>query len=688
MTTPSVAGRSTVRIVLSVPAGTVLPVNARERIQELADRIVALRDAYYRGSPLVADAEYDTIEDELRALIDANPDLAPDPNPLDQVGAPTVLHAPVRHSRPMLSLEKATRPEQVAAFFDRFPGQPVVVMPKLDGLSLALVYEEGRLARAITRGDGTTGDDVTMLVRALVDGVPTKVAAPGRVEVRGEAVMLRSTFAAYNEAHPDKPLINPRGAAAGTLRAKDPATVAERRLQFFAFDLGTETDAAEADVESGLRTLGFAVADMAHCATPDDAQKQIESIETRRADLDYDLDGAVLRLADRTAYAAAGTRSNSPRGALAYKFAAEEKTTVLADVVWDVGKTGKIAPVAQLEPVFVGGTTVTRATLANQEVIRARGIMIGDTVLVRRAGDVIPFVAGVLDESRRTGAEREIVPPAECPSCAQSLTEQGNSRELFCTNVACPAQTVRRLVHWASRAAADIEAVGPVWIERLAEAGILENPSDIYTLTKERLLEFDRIGDVSATRMIESIDASRNVGLRRALIGLAIPMASEGTAARLCRAGFGSLEEVADAGEDRLVAVEDIGPKVAASLTEHLTRLRPELTRLRERGVSLDVREEDLPPVVASDAPLAGKTVVITGTINDPRSGEKVPRPTFQRLCEKAGATPASSVSANTDFLITGADVGASKLTKAEKLGVEVVDQGEIWKQLIAAGLA
>ena len=669
-------------------AGTVLPVNARERIQELADRIVALRDAYYRGSPLVADAEYDTIEDELRALIAANPDLAPDPNPLDQVGAPTVLHAPVRHSRPMLSLEKATRPEQVVAFFDRFPGQPVVVMPKLDGLSLALVYEDGRLARAVTRGDGTTGDDVTMLVRALVDGVPTQVPAPGRVEVRGEAVMLRSTFAAYNVAHPDRPLINPRGAAAGTLRAKDPATVAERRLQFFAFDLGTETDAAEADVESGLRTLGFAVADMVHCPNPDSAQKQIESIETRRADLDYDLDGAVLRLADRIAYAAAGTRSNSPRGALAYKFAAEEKTTVLADVVWDVGKTGKIAPVAWLEPVFVGGTTVTRATLANQEVIRARGIKIGDTVLVRRAGDVIPFVAGVLDESRRTGAEREIVPPAECPSCAQPLTEQGNSRELFCTNVACPAQTVRRLVHWASRAAADIEAVGPVWIERLPEAGVLENPSDIYSLTKERLLEFDRIGDVSATRMIESIDASRNVGLRRALIGLAIPMASEGTAARLCRAGFGSLEEVADASEDRLVAVEDIGPKVATSLKEHLTRLRPELTRLRERGVSLDVREEDLPPVVASDAPLAGKTVVITGTINDPRSGEKVPRPTFQRLCEKAGATPASSVSASTVFLITGADVGASKLTKAEKLGVEVVDQGEIWKQLIAAGLA
>ncbi|WP_344113446.1 NAD-dependent DNA ligase LigA [Kribbella alba] len=658
-----------------------------ERIQELADQIVVLRDAYYRGSPVVADAEYDAIEDELRTLIDANPELTPDPNPLEQVGAPAVLHAPIRHSRPMLSLEKATRPEQVEAFFSRFPGQSVVVMPKLDGLSLALVYENGKLARAITRGDGTTGDDVTPLVRALADGVPDRLDVPGRIEVRGEAVMLRSTFVTYNTAHPDKPLINPRNAAAGTLRAKDPATVAERRLQFLAFDLLSDPDNTDADLDRALRTLGFTVADMRHCDDAAAAQEVITTIEQQRNDLDYDLDGAVLRLADRDAFAAAGTRSSSPRGALAFKFAAEEKTTVLADVVWDVGKTGKIAPVAWLEPVFVGGTTVTRATLANQEVIRARGIKIGDTVLVRRAGDVIPFVAGVLDASKRTGAERDIVPPTVCPSCEQPLTEQGNSRELFCTNVACPAQTVRRLIHWASRAAADIDAIGGVWIERLAEAGILEHPSDFYRLTKEGLLEFDRIGEVSAARMIDSIDASRQVGLRRALIGLAIPMASEGTAARVCRAGFGSLEEVADAGVDGLVAVEDIGPKVAASLIEHLTRLRPELERLRAAGVSLDVREEDLPPVVAAGAPLAGKTVVVTGAISDPRSGEKVARPAFQRLCEKAGATIASSVSASTDLLITGADVGAAKLTKAEKLGVAVVDQSEIWQQLLAADL-
>ncbi|MEU0543252.1 NAD-dependent DNA ligase LigA [Nocardia sp. NPDC005978] len=655
-----------------------------ENIRELATRIVELREAYYQGSPLVADADYDAVEDELRALIEANPELAPDPNPLDEVGAPGVLHAPIRHSRPMLSLEKATKPEQVAAFLDRFPGQSVVVMPKLDGLSLSLVYEDGRLQVAATRGDGTTGDDVTPLVRALVDGVPDRIDTPGRVEVRGEAVMLRSTFLAYNTAHPDKPLINPRNAAAGTLRAKDPATVAERRLQFFGFDLDTDEDTA-VDLEEGLRTLGIAGARMRHCADAEQAQAAIGVIEADRNDLDYDLDGAVLRLADRDAYAAAGTRSNSPRGALAFKFAAEEKTTLLREVIWDVGKTGKIVPVAWLEPVFVGGTTVTKATLANQEVIRARDIKVGDTVLVRRAGDVIPFVAGVLDAAKRTGEEIDIVAPTVCPSCAQPVTEQGNSRELFCTNASCPAQSVRRLIHWASRAAADIDAIGQVWIERLAEAGILENPSDFYTLTKDRLLEFDRVGEVSAQRMIDSIDASRQVGLRRALIGLSIPMASEGTAARLARAGFGSLEEVADAGEERLVEVEDIGAKVAASLTSHLARLRPELERLREYGVSLDVRAEDLPPVVAAGAPLAGKTVVITGALADPRSGEKVARPTFQRLCEKAGATAASSVSANTDMLITGAGVGESKLTKAEKLGVQVVDQAEIWTLLIDA---
>ncbi len=635
----------------------------RERIEELAARIVELRDAYYRGEPLVADADYDAVEDELRALVAEHPDLAPSPNPLEQVGATAVLHAPVRHSRPMLSLEKATKPEQVAAFFERFPGQPVVVMPKLDGFSLALVYENGRLARAVTRGDGTTGDDVTPLVRALSDGVPDTIDAEGRTEVRGEMVMLRSTFAAYNKAHPDKPLINPRNAAAGTVRAKDPEQVKERRLRFFAFDLDTEAG-THADLEDALTTLGFDAADMRHTEDAEGAQQVIGEIEAQRNELDYDLDGAVLRLADRNAYAAAGTRANSPRGALAFKYAAEEKTTVLADVVWDVGKIGKVAPVAVLEPVFVGGTTVTRATLANQEVIRARDVRIGDTVLVRRAGDVIPFVAGVLDASKRTGEEREIVPPETCPSCGRPLTEEGNSRELYCTNVTCPAQTVRRLIHWASRAAADIDAIGPKWIERLNEAGLLDRPSDFYALDRETLLGFDRIADVSADRMIESIDRSQG---RRAAPGARRARDPDGLGghrrqALPRRASPASRRSPtrARSGCSRSRTSARRSPRASSSTSIATPRARSSSACATSASTSTSIAE-DLPPKVAADAPLAGKTVVITGTIADPRSGEKVPRPAFQRLCERAGATTASSVSATTDMLITGENVGAEQ---------------------------
>jgi len=399
----------------------------------------------------------------------------------------------------------------------------------------------------------------------------------------------------------------------------------------------------------------------------------------------------VLRLADPQAFAAAGARSNSPRGALAFKFAAEEKSTVLLDVVWDVGKIGKVAPVAILEPVYVGGTTVRRATLANQEVIRARDVRIGDTVLVRRAGDVIPFVSAPLDPSKRTGAEREIVAPARCPSCGSALEEEGTGRELYCrASDTCPAQAVRRLVHWASRAAADMEAVGPTWIERLAADGKLTTVADFYALDREELLAYDGMGEISATRMLDSIEASKDVGLRRALIGFAIRHVGEGTAARLCRAGYESVEAVAAAGDDDLVQVEDVGPAVAASLRAFFARPDTErlVARLREHGVSLDVREEDRPAQVAGEAPLAGKTVVVTGAMADPRSGEKIARPAFARLVERAGATVASSVSASTDVLICGESVGAAKTDKARKLGVDVVDQEEIWRLLIGAGVA
>jgi DNA ligase (NAD+) len=658
------------------------------RVRELAEQITDHRGAYYVGTPAISDFDYDQLEDELRALLAEHPDLTPDPNPLEQVGAPAVLHAPVRHGRPMLSLDKATTPAQVEAFMARFDGQRVVVMPKLDGLSLSLIFDSGRLVRAATRGDGTTGEDVTPLAHEALDGVPAEIPVRSRLEVRGEAVMLRSTFAAYNAAHPDKPLVNPRSGAAGTLRQKDPAKATERRLSFFAFDIHP---AGPTDVEAALRQLGLQTPPMVHADTAEEAIAAIRTIEGDRADSDVDLDGAVIRLASPEAYAAAGARANSPRGALAFKYPAEERTTVLSDVVWDVGKIGKVAPVAVLEPVFISGTTVRRATLANQEVIRARDVRIGDTVLVRRAGDVIPFVAGPLDASKRTGAEREIEPPTACPSCGSPLEEEGNGRELYCrASDTCPAQAVRRLVHWASRGAADIEAVGPTWIERLNDAGRLVTVADFYALTREDLLAYEGIGEISAERMIESIGASREVGLRRALIGFAIRHVGEGSAARLCRAGYERVEQVAEASVDDLVRVEDIGPAVAASLRAFFDR--PETQRqialLRERGVDLDVLEEDRPAAVADDAPLQGKTVVVTGAMADPRSGEKIPRPVFSRLVERAGATVASSVSAATDMLICGAGVGASKTDKAAKLAVEVVDQEVVWRALIDAGIA
>ena len=661
----------------------------KERIDELAAQLIALREAYYEGAPKVADAEYDALEDELRGLLAEHPELAPDPNPLEQVGAPGVLHAPVRHSRPMLSLEKATKPEQVEAFFARFPGQSVVVMPKLDGLSLAVVYEDGRLARAVTRGDGTTGDDVTMLVRALVDGVPAVGvvggARGGARRGRDAAVHVRRLQRGASGQAADQPAQR-RG---GDDPREGPGDGRPSgALHFFAFDLDASEGAA-ADLEEGLRALGFDPAGMRHCDDAAAAQEVISAIEAERGELDYDLDGAVLRLADRDAFAAAGTRSSSPRGALAFKFAAEEKTTVL-----ERRRLGRRQD-REDRAGRVAGARVRRRDHRHASHVGQPGGHPGarDQDRRHRAGParrrrhpVRRGRAGRVQAHGRGAGHR----PAVGVSLVRGAADRARRlARAVLHQPGCPAQTVRRLIHWASRAAADIEAVGPVWIERLAASGDLEHPSDFYALTRERLLEFDRIGEVSADRMIESIDASRNVGLRRALIGLAIPMASEGTAARLCRAGFGSLEEVADAGVEKLVAVDDIGPKVAESLTAHLTRVRPEIDAPPRTAASpWTCATRTSRPKSSAGAPLEGKTVVITGSIADPRSGEKVPRPAFQRLCERAGATTASSVSASTDMLITGADVGASKIAKAEKLEVEVVDQSVIWEQLIAAGVA
>ena len=666
------------------------PGALKRRIDELAAEVQRLNDLYYgTGDSPLPDAEYDALKDELAALVAEHPELEPPDSPLGKVNAPSQLTGPtVRHARPMLSLAKATTEEQVRTFCERFPGREFRVSEKLDGLSLSVVYSNGRLEYVATRGTGAVGELVTDKVRHVIPGLPHEVDLGGRVEVRGEAVMLRSTWRAYNDVHPDKTLTNPRSGAAGTLMQKDPeaAAAAGRLLRFFAF--GAEQEGSAVDTAA----LGAGIEDVATrvSADADGVVAAVEAIGERRDGLDYEVDGAVIRLHDPAAFEAAGFNSAEPRGAIAFKYPPEERTTKLLAVEWPVGKVGRVPPRARVEPVFVGGVTVENITLHNPRLIRERDLRIGDTVAVVRRGDVIPFAGRAIVEDR-DGSEREIVPPAQCPSCGSELEVRGTGEERWCLNLQCPAQATRRLMHWASRAAADMEGVGDVWIEKLADDGVLRRRSDFYRLTVGALLGYERMGEVSARNMVDSIQGSKGLGLRRALIGLAIPMASDGVAKRLCLAGYARIEDVMDASAAELVAIRDIGPKVAESIASFFAReeVRDEVADLRSLGVHLDVLEEDRPvdTAAAADSPLKGATVVVTGAFTHGVTGAKISRPDLTRLVEQAGAITASSVSANTDYLLAGADVGAAKTDKAAKLGVEVVDQDQLWAWLAQAGV-
>jgi DNA ligase (NAD+) len=665
------------------------------RIQELSAEVKRLNDAYYgEGDSPIPDADYDALKDELTALVAEHPELEPSDSPLGKVNAPEQLTGPtVRHARPMLSLAKATTEEAITAFCERFPGQVFRVSEKLDGLSISIVYENGRLDYVATRGTGAIGEIVTDKAIHVIPELPRKIKPKDRVEVRGEALMGRSTWQAYNDLHPDKPLTNPRNGAAGTLMQKDARAAAEagRLLRFFAF--GAERGAAsERASDIDPETIGFELVHQTLCSGPEEVIAAIHAIGARRDSLDYDIDGAVVRLHEPAAFEAAGFNSAEPRGAIAFKYPPEEKLTKLLGVEWQVGKVGRIAPRARVKPVFVGGVTVENITLHNPRLIRERDLRIGDTIAVVRRGDVIPFAGRSIPEDR-DGTEEVIIPPTHCPSCGTELEVRGTGEERWCPNLQCPAQITRRLMHWASRPAADMEGVGDVWIEKLAEDGVLRSRADFYTkVTTELLQGYERMGEVSARNMVDSIAGSKGLGLRRALIGFAIPMASDGTAKRLCLAGYEKMEDIAAATEEELVAIKDIGPKVAESLVAFFRRpeVVEEIAALRAAGVDLDVHDEDRPVDVAAagDSPLKGKTVVITGAFTDPRSGAKVSRPDVTRLVEQAAATATSSVSENTDYLLAGANTGAAKTNKADKLGVPVIDQDTLWSWLAEAGVA
>jgi DNA ligase (NAD+) len=652
-----------------------------DRVDQLAQDLRHHKRLYYLGEPAISDAEYDALEDEFRALLGEHPELAPADNPLEEVGAELAgeLYADARHEVQMLSLEKATTEAELDAFLGRFAGQAFALWPKFDGLSVSVLYRGGRLARAATRGNGEVGQDVTVNVRGgEVHGMPEVLPERIDCEVRGEVVMLRSDWRAYNASHEDKPLANARSAAAGTLLAKDRGKVADRPVTFYAFDLIRLSDgAAERKLADELADLGFIVEGYAESADPEVIRAYIERILERRLEVDYELDGVVIKLLDRAAYDAAGQTSHHPKGAIAFKLPPEVAVTRLLAVDWTPGKTGQLTPRGRVERVFVSGTHIEHVTMHNLAVIAARDIRIGDRVYILRRGDVIPFVSGVVNPAERDGGERAIEPPDVCPSCGGPLALVGESRVVMCENSqGCPAQRLRRLIHWCSRAGADVEGLSEARLEQLIEAGLVSAPSDIYRLDYETLMpegkaRFEGWGERSVRNLLAAIEKSKAVGLRRALVGWSIPLTSEGTAKRICRHGYESIEQLQAASVEALCEVEDIGPVVARALRDFLDQpaTQAEVTRLRELGVSLDLRDEDRPVEASGDSPFAGKTVVITGTLSTDRKD-------FQTLLEAAGAKASGSVSAKTDYLVAGESAG-SKLTRAQSLGVAVLSEDQ-----------
>lgn len=642
--------------------------DAIRRLHELASEIARHKELYYnQDAAEITDAEFDALEMEFNELKARHPQENLDGS-AEAVGAPVAsLFDPVAHTSPMLSLDKVHSEEDMKKWLAKRPDETFACWPKFDGVSLSLTYENGKLTQAATRGDGTVGENVTDNVTQII-GVYETLDRNIDCEIRGEVVMHTSDLAAYNERHADKPLSNARNAASGTLRAKDRSKVADRPLHFYAYDLIMKNP--ENKLADDLNTLGFKPVRYAE-TDGDGVVKYLQETGEARMGLDYEIDGVVVKIADREKYEQAGYNSHHPRGAMAFKLAAEIAETTLLAVRWEVGVGGNMTPVAHVAPVVVAGAKVARATLHNPTELKKKDVRIGDRILIKRAGDVIPFVIGPVDAKARDGSEQEVEIPNNCVSCGSKLQLVGKSKILNCSNNDCPAQKARRLEHFVGRSGADIDALGKKNLAKLTEAGLVKSISDIYALDKSKLLELDRMGDKSAERLMESIEASKDMGMRKAIIAMGIPHAKEGTAKRLCKAGYQSVEEVAAVSSEELAKIDDVGPVVAQSVHEHLNRpdTQQELALLRQRGVNLDCKEEDKPQEIAADAPLIGKRIVLTGALS-------VSRDAFKKTLEAAGAECGSSISSKTDFLVAGEKAG-SKIAKAEKAGVKVLTEQE-----------
>jgi len=645
----------------------------RRRIRDHDHRYYTLHD------PVVTDAEYDELFRRLEALEAAHPDLVTPDSPTQRVGAaPSTEFGTVPHALPMLSLQNVTSPEEFADFDERIRrllGRDEVAYvcePKLDGVAIELVYEDARLVHAITRGDGAVGEDVTTNVRTIrmvpLRLVETERSVPSRLDVRAEVYLPTAAFRRLNEEREEAgepAFANPRNAAAGSLKQLDPRVTAGRPLAIACHGVGRIAGSApttHGDLLDAFRAWGLPPTPRAAPATSRvDVERHFADLERARDELPFEIDGMVVKVDDFELQKLLGQVSRSPRWAVAWKFKPRQATTRVVAIEASVGRTGVLTPVAELEPVGVGGVTVRNVSLHNMDEVERKDVRIGDTVVIERAGDVIPYVVGAVTEAR-DGSERPFAMPGACPVCGAQVVRAEGEVAYRCVGVACPAKLKQALRFFGSRGALDIEGLGEKLVEQLVDRGLVRDPADLYGLDAATLADLDRMGAKSAENLLAQLERSKTAPLTRVLVALGIRQVGEATAKGLA-ARFGTLDALMDASVDDLTAVRDVGPEVARSVAEFFAepRNRAVIERLRAAGL-------DPAAVEVSTGPLDGRTFVITGTLASMSRAEAT------RRIEGLGGHVVSAVSKKTSALVAGADPG-SKLDKARKLGIEVLDE-------------
>lgn len=658
----------------------------KERIEKLVKDLNYHNYRYYiLDNPEISDTEYDKMLRELQKLEEEDSEYVLPDSPTQRVGAkPLDKFKKHKHKTPMLSLNNAMNDDELLAFDERIKkhlgGSKEITYTaelKFDGLAIELVYEDGILTVGSTRGDGETGEDVTPNIKT-VKNIPLHLEGkpPSRLEVRGEVVLTKKAFAKLNndrEKEGEPLFANPRNAAAGSVRQLDSKITAKRPLHFFAYGIGEAKETlfdSQHELLKQLSKFGIPVNEhFALCKNIEEVQKFFNKIEEKREKLDYEIDGIVIKVNDFKLQEKLGTISRSPRFAIARKFAAQEATTVIEDIIVQVGRTGALTPVAKLKPVHVGGVTVKSATLHNQDEIDRKDVRIGDTVFIRRAGDVIPEVVKVV-ESKRPKHSKHYKMPTHCPECgAEAIKEEGEvvSR---CIGLTCPAKLKEGIRHFVSKGGMDIEGIGHKLVEQFVDEGLIKKFSDFYKLTEKDILKLERQGEKSAKNNIEAIENSKNIPLHKFIYALGIRHVGEHLS-KVLALEFGEIKKLENAKEDDLIKIHEIGPEVACSVSHFFNEPRnlKEIHNLLHAGIK-PVGEKK-----KKGGKFAGKTFVLTGTLPNYKRGD------IKRMIENEGGHVAGSVSKNTDFVVAGSDPG-SKLDKAKELKVPVVDEEEFLKLL------